>query len=69
MNNYHLFLIRSDQVTQIVAHLTAGIVTLVLIFSVIAQRGGDHAPEARAGRVAEAAVTLPEGTGMIAAVK
>lgn len=69
MNNYHLFLIRSDQVTQIVAHLTAGIVTLVLIFSVIAPRGDDHAPEARAGRVAEAAVILPEGTGMIAAVK
>lgn len=68
MNNYHLFLIRSDQVTQIIAHLTAGIVTLVLILGLVAP-SGNHTSEPRPDRVTELAGTVPEGTEMIAASK
>jgi hypothetical protein len=31
MNNYHTFLIRPDHVTQLAAHLAAGIVALALV--------------------------------------
>lgn len=65
MNNYHLFLIRSDQVTQIAAHLAAGIITLVLIVTLGASQG-DHAPKPRPDEVTEIIVTLPERTEMVA---
>lgn len=68
MNNYHLFLIRSDQVTQILTHLAAGIVTLVLIASLGAPRG-DRQPDHRSDRAMEIQSAIPEGTEMFAATK
>lgn len=68
MNNYHLFLIRSDQVTQILTHLAAGIVTLVLIFSLGAPQG-DRPFDHRSSHVTGIQVTMPEGTDMIASTR
>ena len=65
MNNYHLFLIRSDYVTQIAAHLAAGIVALALISSVLAP---EHAVMPEATRdVPAVGATLPQGTTVLAA--
>jgi hypothetical protein len=36
MNNYHLFLIRTNCVTQLAGHLLAGILALVLFFGMSA---------------------------------
>jgi hypothetical protein len=68
MNNYHLFLIRSDQVTQILTHLAAGIATLVLISSLGAPQG-EHLSGHRPAEVAEIRTTMPEGTEMIASTQ
>jgi len=64
MNNYHLFLIRSDIVTQIAAHLVAGIITLVFIAHVSAP---DAAPTPEIPAAQVTAVVLPAGTPMLAA--
>lgn len=68
MNNYHLFLIRSDQVTQITAHLVAGIVTLFLI-ATLGVSQGDRASEPRPDKVTEIKVTMPERTEMFASTE
>jgi len=66
MNNYHLFLIRSDSVTQIAAHLVAGIIALVFISTLVTAEPGPLAAEVTP--VAQAAVMeLPAGTPMLAA--
>jgi hypothetical protein len=64
MNNYHLFLIRSDSITQIAAHLVAGIIALVLIAQVSTSADAPM-PEIPAAQVT--AVVLPAGTPMLAA--
>ncbi len=68
MNNYHLFLIRSDSVTQIAAHLLAGIIALVFISSLVSPAPERLADVPVASRTA-AAVILPAGTTMLAAAK
>jgi hypothetical protein len=64
MNNYHLFLIRSDSITQIAAHLLAGIIALVFLANL-----GSHSdrplPELPAAQIT--AVSLPAGTSLLAA--
>lgn len=68
MNNHHLFLIRADQVTQLLAHLTAGIITLVLISSLSGPETGPRAPHESTPAI-EAHITLPVDTEMIAATR
>jgi hypothetical protein len=67
MNNYHLFLIRSDSVTQIAAHLAAGVIALVFLAS-LAKAPATNLPDAPASREVTA-IVLPAGTPMLAAVK
>lgn len=62
MNNYHLFLIRSDQATQIVGHLLAGLVTLALVFSLAASTPVE-VPDAPA----PAPAAMPADTELVAA--
>lgn len=40
MNNYHIFLIRPDYVTQLAAHLLAGIVALALVTGFVMPKAG-----------------------------
>lgn len=68
MNNHHLFLIRADQVTQLLAHLTAGIITLVLISS-LSTPPGDTGIDRQTVPGTEVVITLPAGAEMIAAAQ
>ncbi len=64
MNNHHLFLIRPDYVTQLLGHLVAGMIALVLVFCAFAPKENfrpDTAPAAPAARIA-----LPAGTTVLA---
>lgn len=45
MNNYHLFLIRSNCMTQLAAHLLAGIIAFFLVSSITAAPKASHLPE------------------------
>jgi hypothetical protein len=65
MNNYHLFLIRSDCVTQLAAHLLAGILALVLFVSLGSPKESPLPAPAPQASVAEHA--LPAGTMIVAA--
>ena len=67
MNNYHLFLIRSDQVTQICAHLAAGIVTLLLIASIGSPKSEQLARIPTPTPVVAIQGALPAGTELVAA--
>ncbi len=68
MNNHHLFLIRADQVTQLLAHLFAGIITLVLISSLSAPDAGTQSAHTPVHMTADQ-MTLPAGAEMIAATR
>lgn len=67
MNNYHLFLIRSDSVTQLAAHLVAGIVALALIFTVFTPKHAGRNSGDTTQNVPTVGVTLPPGTTVLAA--
>lgn len=45
MNNYHLFLIRSNCMLQLAAHLVAGIVAFFLVSSITAAPKESNLPE------------------------
>lgn len=65
MNNYYLFFIRPDYVTQLLAHLLAGIVVLALIVAVKApERSSLPDPMHRPAQVTE---LLPADATMLAA--
>jgi len=65
MNNHHLFLIRSDSVTQLAAHLLAGIIVLALATSLFAPKENNRPDNARTAPAVQ--LTLPAGTTVIAA--
>lgn len=67
MNNYHLFLIRSDGVTQLTAHLLAGILALALFVSLDAPKDAPLAPPVRQAHVMD--VVLPASTAVLAATE
>ena len=68
MNNHHLFLIRADQVTQLLAHLTAGIITLVLIAG-LNTSPGDAGIDRQPAPMSDVVITLPAGVELIAATR
>ncbi|HWA25821.1 MAG TPA: hypothetical protein VG734_09180 [Lacunisphaera sp.] len=65
MNNHHLFLIRSDSVTQLAAHLVAGIIVLVLASSICAPQRSIRPDTVQATPAIE--LKLPAGTTVLAA--
>ena len=67
MNNYHLFLIRSSCVTQLAAHLAAGILALILFSGMTAPRSPRVPDAVRPVHVARG--MMPAGTAVLAATE
>jgi hypothetical protein len=67
MNNFHLFLIRSDCVTQLAAHLLAGILALVLFVSLDAPKESPLPAPAPAQPTHVTEHPLPAGAIVVAA--